>query len=130
MKSKVEQDNMSIVHQDSKQELILQKTKDLTAAICSTKAYRQYRKNLIVLKENEEIRQKLNAFRRKRIELDELDEGMAEEEAALMDEYKDILNLPLVTNFLTSEALMNRMLKAVYDRIAEDVRIDLSYLDQ
>ena len=122
--------DIAIMKSDRDQDLVLRQTKDLTTAICHTDAYKEYQRYLARLKKHPDIHQRLNEFRRKSLNLDPKDEYFKDQEEALRKEYDDILVLPVVMNYLTSEALINRMLRMVYDNIAEDILIDLSYLEE
>ena len=122
--------DMAIMKTDREQDRIFRKTKDLTSALCHTEIYHQYQKNLAILKKHEDIWGRLNEFRRRNINLDPGDEYFRDQEEALRKEYEDILGLPVVMNYLTSESLLNKMLRMVYDSIAEDILIDLSYMGE
>ena len=122
--------DMTIMKSDKDHDRVFRKTKDLTSALCHTEIYRRYQKDLMLLKKHEDIWQRLNAFRARNIQLDPSDEYFREQEEALRKEYDDILVLPVVMNFLTSETLMNQMLRMVYDNIAEDIMLDLSYMGE
>lgn len=119
--------DMAIMKSDKEQDRIFRKTKDLTAALCHTDLYHRYQKNLMLVKKHQDIWERLNEFRKKNLELDPLNEYFKEQEESLRKEYEDILVLPVVMNYLTSESHVNKMLRMVYDSIAEDVLVDLSY---
>ncbi|MBR0411462.1 MAG: YlbF family regulator [Eubacterium sp.] len=110
-------------------DMVLEKTKELTDMLCRTEDYRRYQKSLRVLKERQETYNKFNEFRRKNLSLDEKDERYFEMADNLYDEYKDILMEPVVMDFLTSEEHVNMMLRRVFNCIAGDIQIDVSYMD-
>ncbi|MBQ9155603.1 MAG: YlbF family regulator [Eubacterium sp.] len=108
---------------------VVRRTQDLTAFIKETEDYRRYKKSLKVLKEHQETYQKFNEFRRKNLYLDEQEEAYFEKADALYDEYKDILMESCVMDFLRSEETVNTMLRRVYDCLAGEIQIDVSYMD-
>lgn len=110
-------------------DMVLEKTKELTDMLCRTEDYRRYQKSLRVLKERQETYNKFNEFRRKNLSLDEKDERYFEMADNLYDEYKDILMEPVVMDFLTSEEHVNMMLRRVFNCIAGEIQIDVSYMD-
>ena len=49
---------------------------------------------------------------------------------SLHSEYKDVLTEPVVVDFLSAEQRMCKLMRIVYDGIAEDIKLDLSYMDE
>ena len=88
---------------------IRQGTKKLTNMICHTEDYKCYQKDLAVLKEQEQYFEKIES---------------------LHSEYKDVLTEPVVVDFLSAEQRMCKLMRLVYDGIAEDIKLDLSYMDE
>lgn len=111
---------------------ICQETKKLTSMICHTEDYKCYRKNLMILKNQEELYRKFKEFRGKslHLQLEKEEEQYFERIEALHSEYKDILTEPVVVDFLSTEQRMCKLMRAVYDGIAEDIQLDLSYMDE
>lgn len=110
-------------------DLILKKTKELAAFLQRTEDYQRYQRSLQALKERQDTYRKLNEFRRKNLYLDEKEDHYFESADALYDEYKDILMEPVVMDFLTSEEHVNMILRRVFNCIAEEIQIDVSYMD-
>ena len=110
-------------------DLVTRKTKELTAFLQQTEDYQRYRKSLKTLTEHQETYQKFNEFRRKNLSFDEEDSKYYEQADALYDEYKDVLMESCVTDFLRSEEHVNMMLRRVFDCIATEIQIDISYMD-
>lgn len=113
-------------------EEILDKTKALTQLLKNTDSYRQYLLHLERLEGRPEIYRELNSFRKKNLEIQ-----MAAEDAeyyektdALQREYKDILMEPVVMDFLTSEQTVCRILRLVYHTLAEEMELDISYMEE
>lgn len=111
---------------------IRQSTKKLTNMICHTEDYKCYQKDLTVLKAQEELYRKFKEFRGKSLHL-QLEKGQEqyfEKIEALHSEYKDVLTEPVVVDFLSAEQRMCKLMRLVYDGIAEDIKLDLSYMDE
>ena len=49
---------------------------------------------------------------------------------SLHSEYKDVLTEPVVVDFLSAEQRICKLMRIVYDGIAEDIKLDLSYMDE
>lgn len=111
---------------------IRQGTKKLTNMICHTEDYKRYQKDLAVLKEQEELYRKFKEFRGKSLylQLEKGQEQYFEKIESLHSEYKDVLTEPVVVDFLSAEQRMCKLMRLVYDGIAEDIKLDLSYMDE
>lgn len=111
---------------------IRQGTKKLTNMICHTEDYKYYQKDLAVLKEQEELYRKFKEFRGKSLylQLEKGQEQYFEKIESLHSEYKDVLTEPVVVDFLSAEQRMCKLMRLVYDGIAEDIKLDLSYMDE
>lgn len=113
----------------SDREEVLNRTKELTGKMRATADYQMYEKNLQELKKHKETYQKLNEFRLKNMLLDESAEDYNEKADALYEEYNNILMETAVRNFLTAEQRVCKMMKRVYDCIAQEMQLDVSYMD-
>lgn len=111
---------------------VRQSTQNLTSMICHTEDYKCYQKDLAVLKEQEELYRKFKEFRGKslHLQLEKEQEQYFERVEALHSEYKDVLTEPVVVDFLSAEQRMCKLMRIVYDGIAENIRLDLSYMDE
>ena len=111
---------------------IRQGTKKLTNMICHTEDYKCYQKDLADLKEQEELYRKFKEFRGKSLylQLEKGQEQYFEKIESLHSEYKDVLTEPVVVDFLSAEQRMCKLMRLVYDGIAEDIKLDLSYMDE
>ena len=110
---------------------ICRSTKSLTNIICHTEDYICYQKDLAALKGQEELYCKFKEFRRKNLQLQlekEQEQYFAKIEE-LHSEYKNILTEPIVVDFLSAEQRMCKLMRLVYDGIAAEVKLDLSYMD-
>ena len=86
---------------------------------------------MAALKGQEELYCKFKEFRRKNLQLQlekEQEQYFAKIEE-LHSEYKNILTEPIVVDFLSAEQRMCKLMRLVYDGIAEEVKLDLSYMD-
>lgn len=111
---------------------IRQGTKKLTDMICHTEDYKCYQKDRTVLKEQEELYRKFKEFRGKSLylQLEKGQEQYFEKIESLHSEYKDVLTEPVVVDFLSAEQWMCKLMRLVYDGIAENIKLDLSYMDE
>ena len=84
------------------------------------------------LKEQEELYRKFKEFRGKSLylQLEKGQEQYFEKIESLHSEYKDVLTEPVVVDFLSAEQRMCKLMRLVYDGIAEDIKLDLSYMDE
>ena len=108
---------------------IRQGTKKLTNMICHTEDYKCYQKDL---KAQEELYHKFKEFRGKSLylQLEKGQEQYFEKIESLHSEYKDVLTEPVVVDFLSAEQRMCKLMRLVYDGIAENIKLDLSYMDE
>ena len=107
-------------------EEMMDKARELTGLLKETEIYQRYSRDLARLKSRPEICRELNTFRRRHLELQLQDE----KEQALQVEYKNILMEAEVMDFLTSEQAVCRMMRQVYDVLAQEMEIDVSYMDE
>lgn len=116
----------------SDMEEILEETEILTKILKETESYQRYKKNLAALKEQPEVYQKLNIFRRENIALQLMDhaEEYYEKTEELQMQYKDILMESVVMDFLTAEQAVCKMIRKVYDKISVEMQLDISYMDE
>ena len=84
------------------------------------------------LKEQEELYRKFKEFRGKSLylQLEKGQEQYFEKIESLHSEYKDVLTEPVVVDFLSAEQRMCKLMRLVYDGIAENIKLDLSYMDE
>ncbi len=108
---------------------VMAKTEELTRLIRATDSFQRYQKDLELLKSQEDLYSRLNEFRRKSLYLDEQNERYYEISNVMYEEYKDTLTEPVVREFLASQARINKLLRQVFDRIAADMEIDVSYME-
>lgn len=113
-------------------EEMMDKARELTGLLKETEIYQRYSRDLARLKSRPEICRELNTFRRRHLELQFQDEteDQDEKEQALQVEYKNILMESEVMDFLTSEQAVCRMMRQVYDVLAQEMEIDVSYMDE
>lgn len=113
-------------------EEMMDKARELTGLLKETEIYQRYSRDLARLKSRPETCRELNTFRRRHLELQLQDEteDQDEKEQALQVEYKNILMEAEVMDFLTSEQAVCRMMRQVYDVLAQEMEIDVSYMDE
>lgn len=110
---------------------VLKKGKELAELIRNSEVFCRYQKCFKVLKGDENIYEKLKEFRQKNLLIEmEQGEDYYHKASALYAEYNDLLLERAVSEFLTAEQQMNRMLKTIYDQLSEAAQLDLSYFEQ
>lgn len=109
---------------------IYEKAGELVELMKDCDVYQRYHKCLHVLKSDEARYGKFNEFRQKNILIEtEQGDDYYHKVSALYAEYNDLLLERAVSEYLSAEQQMNRMLKKVYDQISEAAQMDLSYFD-
>ena len=111
--------------------MITKEAYQLNQMIKDSEEYRQYLQAKAKVKENVELYQAMNAFRRRNFELQSYDDGINryEEIHKLSLEYEKVLREPLVNDFLIAEQIFSRKLDQVYEMIAEGLELDYDYME-
>ncbi len=111
--------------------LITNEAKRLNQIIKESKEYKQYLLTMERVKENQELYQAMNSFRRRNFELQSYDDGVNryQEIHNLALEYEKILRNPIVNEFLIAEQMISRKMEQVYEVIVEDLEFDYSYME-
>ena len=111
-------------------DLIIDKTKELMKLVCESDAYKEYHRNLDTIRRNKDLYDRLNLFRRQSLTVNSLEDPdqRSREIDRLYNEYETILIDPLTAPFLASEQKVCRMLRSVYETIADYVDLDLTHL--
>ena len=111
--------------------MITKEAYQLYQMIKDSEEYRQYLQAKAKVKENVELYQAMNAFRRRNFELQSYDDGINryEEIHKLSLEYEKVLREPLVNDFLIAEQIFSRKLAQVYEVIAEGLELDYDYME-
>lgn len=103
----------------------------LNQSIRESKEYQDYCDTLACLKENRELYDSLNSFRRRNYELQNYDDQINryQEIHNLALEYEKVLRHPDVNAFLVAEQLFSRKMQEVYEAIAEGIELDYDYMN-
>lgn len=111
--------------------LITNEAKKLNQTIKESDEYTQYLVTLQRVKENQELYQAMNSFRRRNFELQSYDDGVNRylEIHNLALEYEKVLRNPIVNEFLIAEQMISRKMEKVYETIVEDLEFDYSYME-
>ena len=111
--------------------MITKEAYQLNQMIKDSEEYRQYLQAKAKVKENVELYQAMNAFRRRNFELQSYDDGINryEEIHKLSLEYEKVLREPLVNDFLIAEQIFSRKLAQVYEVLAEGLELDYDYME-
>lgn len=124
---------MSMEHPDTRPDLdaIQAKTRELSKMICRTAAFENYTRSLETLKSMEEIYTRLNAFRKESMEM-QLSAGADEyynRMESLYRKYEDVLAEPVVHRFLSAEQQVLKIMRTVYDQLADRISLDMTHMN-
>lgn len=111
--------------------MITKEAYQLNQVIKDSEEYQKYLQAKNRVKENEELYQAMNSFRRRNFELQNYDDGVNryEEIRNLSMEYEKVLRKPLVNDFLVAEQIFSRKLAEVYEVIVDGLELDYDYLE-
>lgn len=111
--------------------MITKEAYQLNQVIKDSEEYQRYLRAKSRVKENTELYQAMNSFRRRNFELQSYDDGINryEEIHNLSLEYENVLREPLVNEFLIAEQIFSRKLAEVYEVIAEGLELDYDYME-
>ena len=111
--------------------MVTKEAYQLNQAIKESDEYKNYQQAMNSVKENQELYQAMNAFRRRNLELQNYDDGINryEEIHNLAAEFEQVLKNPLVNEFLVAEQIFSRKLAEVYEVIAEGLVLDYDYME-
>lgn len=110
--------------------MITKEAYQLNQVIKDSEEYQVYLKAKNRVKENQELYQAMNEFRRKNFELQSFDDGINryEEIHKISLQYEQVLRNPMVNEFLVAEQVLSRKLTEVYEVIAEGLELDYDYM--
>ncbi len=111
--------------------MITNEARTLNQTIKDSDAYKDYVNALKKVKDNPDLYQAMNAFRRRNFELQSYDDGVNryQEIHQLALEYEKVLRNPLVNEFLVAEQVISRQLEGVYELIVDGLEFDYSYME-
>lgn len=102
-------------------------TQELTAAICSSQAYKDFQSAKEKIRENPELRAQLNQFRRRNYELQNEKSGSDwyEEVDGFEKENEAFRQNPLVEDFLRNELELCRMIQRINQAVVKAVQLEI-----
>ena len=105
--------------------------KALNQAIKDSDEYRDYRTALEDVRNNRELYDAMNSFRRRNYELQSYDDGINRyhEINGLGLEYEKVLRQPVVNRFLIAEQMLSRKMAEMYEEIADGLELDYGYME-
>ena len=111
--------------------MIANEAKILNQTIKNSDEYTMYLSAMQKVKENQELYQAMNSFRKRNYELQSYDDGVNryQEIHNLALEYEKVLRNPIVNEFLVAEQVISRKLEQVYETIVQDLEFDYSYME-
>lgn len=111
--------------------MITNEAKVLNQTIKDSDEYKQYLSAMQRVRENQELYQAMNSFRKRNFELQNYDDGVNryQEIYDLALEYEKVLRHPIVNDFLVAEQVISRELENVYEAIVEGLEFDYSYME-
>lgn len=103
----------------------------LNQMILESEEYRGYCRTLAKVRENGELYNAMNSFRRRNYELQRYDDGINRyhEVNKLALEYEKVLRHPDVNAFLVAEQILSRQMQEIYSLITKDMELDYSYME-
>ena len=103
----------------------------LNQAIKESEEYRHYQDALRAVKNNPELYEAMNTFRRRNYELQSYDDGINryQEIHNLGLEFEGVLRQPVVNGFLIAEQMLSRKMAEMYETIADGLEMDYSYME-
>lgn len=114
---------------DKSKDPIVDKTKELMEQVCQSRVYRDYHSSLEAVRANGDLYDKLNLFRHRNMQAGFIEDP--EERSLEIDriyhEFEDVLIDPVSVRFLSSEQKVCRMMKKIYETIADCVDLDLNH---
>ncbi len=110
---------------------MIDSAKCLNQAIKESDEYKDYVQALDKVRNNKELYDAMNSFRRKNFELQSYEDGINryQEIYGLALEYENVLRHPLVNGFLVAEQMLSRKMTVMYEEIAEGLELDYSYME-
>ena len=111
--------------------MITKEAYQLNQIIKDSEEYQKYLRAKDKVKENVELYQAMNSFRRRNYELQSYDDGINryEEIHNLSLEYEKVLREPVVNDFLVAEQIFSRKLTEVYEVIVQGLELDYDYME-
>lgn len=103
----------------------------LNQSIRQSKEYVNYCETLAKVKEDQELYNALNSFRRRNYELQSYEDHINRyhEIYNLALEYEKVLRHPDVNAFLVAEQLFSRKMQEVYEIITDGIELDYDYMN-
>ncbi len=101
-------------------------TTELIQAILNSREYRQYQKISESVKQDPELRKKINEFRKHVYDVQNSQEplDMYGEQERLCREYEEFRKNPLVNDYLNTELRVCRIIQHTMERIAMEIDLD------
>ncbi len=99
--------------------------KELNERIKNSEEYKQYIAAKNILKQDEELYNRVNEFRRRNYHIQyATGENQYDEAMQLTKEFSDMLHLTPVSSFLVAEAKLFKNIREMFSVITEDIDID------
>ena len=110
---------------------VIEKRKELNAQIRDSKEYNNYISTSKALKEDWELYQAFNDFRRKNyiIQNSNEDRNFYDEIEALNNEFASVLNNSKVSEFVSAEHRICKLMKSVYTSISDSLEFDYDFIN-
>jgi cell fate (sporulation/competence/biofilm development) regulator YlbF (YheA/YmcA/DUF963 family) len=103
----------------------------LNSRIRNSEEYRTYQETLNRLKQQRELYERFNEFRRRNYELQsaEGDSNLYDEVFSLVKEYDAVLQESVVHDFRVAEHRLNALMREVCVALSDGLELDYSYLE-
>jgi cell fate (sporulation/competence/biofilm development) regulator YlbF (YheA/YmcA/DUF963 family) len=110
----------------------IEMAESLNAQIRNSDEYKRYQETSRRLKQQPELYERFNEFRRRNYELQfsEGDADLYDEVVHLMKEYEPVLQESTVNEFRLAEQRLSVLMRNVYTVLSEDLELDYEYLEK
>lgn len=107
-----------------------EKAIELNETIRRSEEYKTYCDTLQKVRENPELYDAMNVFRRRNYELQSYDDGINryQEIHGLALEFEGVLRHPDVNAFLIAEQIFSRKMQEMFDKLTEGIELDYGYM--
>lgn len=109
---------------------IEEQTAILIDAIKGSKEYKEYRRLLALVVEQEDLYREINEYRKKSIFIQlHADKNILDVSSALYSEYSTLLRDSLVADFIAAEQAYCRIIREMNHRIMDSLDLDIDFLE-
>ena len=105
-------------------------TEGLISAIRSSGDYQRYKKCEEQLRQNPELKKKVDEYRVRNFQLQQTDRDLFDESDEVLREFGGVLKNPLAAEYLDAESSVCRMVQRVVNYINKSVAVDIPEMEK